>query len=140
MFGLKRGLIAIHPELPWCPDDRTAVILQFSSMSFAHLGISRVAISKDVSRGSDRWSAKTNGARDPRAAPAAGNDQPSRLVADAGGRVIWSAPRGEIMIIDLPPWSDAHLYAKGALLVTSASWFGCYVPVFPGNRRSSRQS
>ena len=61
-------------------------------------------------------------------------------VAGAGGRVIWSAPRGEIMIIDLPPWSDAHLYAKGALLVTSASWFGCYVPVFPGNRRSSRQS
>lgn len=43
MFGLKRGLIAIHPELPWCPDDRTAVILQFPSMSFANPGISRVA-------------------------------------------------------------------------------------------------
>jgi uncharacterized membrane protein len=49
-------------------------------------------------------------------------------VAAAGGRVIWSAPRGEIMIIDLPPRSDANLYARGAVLVTSASWFGCFVP------------
>jgi uncharacterized membrane protein len=61
-------------------------------------------------------------------------------VAAAGGRVIWSAPCGEIIIIDLPPRSDAHLYAKGALLVTSASWFGCFVPASPRDRRrSSRQ-
>jgi len=61
-------------------------------------------------------------------------------VAAAGGRVIWSAPRGEVMIVDLPPWSDAHLYAKGALLVTSASWFGCFVPVSPADRRRSFQT
>jgi lipopolysaccharide export system ATP-binding protein len=50
------------------------------------VGIPRVAISKDVSRGSDRWSAKTNGARDARVASKQRPDQPSRLVADAGGR------------------------------------------------------
>jgi uncharacterized membrane protein len=49
-------------------------------------------------------------------------------VATTGGRVIWSAPRGEIMIIDLPTVSRAALYARGALLVTSASWFGCFAP------------
>jgi hypothetical protein len=49
-------------------------------------------------------------------------------VAAAGGWVIWSAPHGEMMIIDLPPRSNANLYARGAILVTSASWFGCFVP------------
>jgi len=49
-------------------------------------------------------------------------------VATAGGRVIWSAPRGDIMIIDLPTSSRGDLYASGALLVTSASWLGCFAP------------
>jgi uncharacterized membrane protein len=49
-------------------------------------------------------------------------------VATAGGRVIWSAPRGDIMIIDLPTSSRGDLYARGALLVTSASWLGCFAP------------
>jgi uncharacterized membrane protein len=49
-------------------------------------------------------------------------------VATAGGRVIWSAPRGDIMIIDLPRSSRGDLYASGALLVTSASWLGCIAP------------
>jgi uncharacterized membrane protein len=47
-------------------------------------------------------------------------------VATAGGRVIWSAPRGDIMIIDLPTSGRGDLYARGALLVTSASWLGCF--------------
>jgi lipopolysaccharide export system ATP-binding protein len=42
-----------------------------------------VAISKDVGR-SDRWS--KNGAEDARATPARNDQQPSRLVANAGGR------------------------------------------------------
>ena len=49
-------------------------------------------------------------------------------VGTVGGRVIWSAPRGEIMIIDLPTSSRGDLYARGALLVTSASWLGCFAP------------
>jgi uncharacterized membrane protein len=49
-------------------------------------------------------------------------------VARAGGRVIWSAPRGDIMIIDLPTAGRGDLYARGALLVTSASWLGCFAP------------
>ncbi len=47
-------------------------------------------------------------------------------VATAGGRVIWSAPRGDIMIVDLPTAGRGGLYARGALLVTSASWLGCF--------------
>jgi lipopolysaccharide export system ATP-binding protein len=43
-----------------------------------------VAISKDVSRGADRWS--KNGAQDARPVPDREESQPSRLVADAGGR------------------------------------------------------
>jgi uncharacterized membrane protein len=49
-------------------------------------------------------------------------------VGTAGGRVIWSAPRGDIMIIDLPTSSRGDLYARGALLITSASWLGCFAP------------
>jgi uncharacterized membrane protein len=49
-------------------------------------------------------------------------------VASAGARVIWSAPRGEIMIVDLPTPTGVILYARGALVVTSAAWFGCYAP------------
>jgi lipopolysaccharide export system ATP-binding protein len=44
----------------------------------------RLAISKDVSHGSDRWS--TNGAAAAPTDRARGQTQPSRLVADAGGR------------------------------------------------------
>jgi hypothetical protein len=32
------------------------------------------------------------------------------------------------MIIDLPTSSRGDLYASGALLVTSASWLGCFAP------------
>ena len=47
-------------------------------------------------------------------------------VASAGGQVIWSAPRAEIMIIDAAASGTANLYAGGALLVTSGAWLGCY--------------
>jgi uncharacterized membrane protein len=47
-------------------------------------------------------------------------------VASAGGRVIWSAPRAEIMIIDAAASGTPNLYARGALLVTSGAWLGCY--------------
>jgi hypothetical protein len=49
-------------------------------------------------------------------------------VASAGGRVIWSTPRAEIMIIDTAAQGTANLYAGGALLVTSGAWLGCYAP------------
>ncbi|MGY2907663.1 DUF2243 domain-containing protein [Bradyrhizobium sp. URHC0002] len=49
-------------------------------------------------------------------------------VATAGGRVIWSAPGGDMMIIDLPTSSRSELYTRGALLVTSAAWLGCFAP------------
>jgi uncharacterized membrane protein len=49
-------------------------------------------------------------------------------VAAAGGRVVWSSPRGDIMILDLPTSSRGDLYARGALIVTSASWLGCFAP------------
>jgi len=55
-------------------------------------------------------------------------------VASAGGRPIWSAPRGEIMVVDLPFRSDTELYARGALLVTSAIWFGCFPAVSSAER------
>jgi hypothetical protein len=51
-----------------------------------------------------------------------------RAVAAAGGRVIWSAPGGDMMIIDLPTSSRGDLYTRGALLVTSAAWLGCFAP------------
>jgi uncharacterized membrane protein len=58
-------------------------------------------------------------------------------VASAGGRVIWSDPRGEIMIIDLQNPISASLYARGALLVTSAAWFGCFAPASAAAARAS---
>jgi uncharacterized membrane protein len=61
-------------------------------------------------------------------------------VTSAGGRPIWSTPRGEIMIIDLPVWRDTELYAKGALLVTSAIWFGCFPALYSDRWRSLEQS
>jgi uncharacterized membrane protein len=51
-----------------------------------------------------------------------------RAVAAADGRVIWSAPGGDMMIIDLPTSSRSDLYTRGALLVTSAAWLGCFAP------------
>jgi uncharacterized membrane protein len=51
-----------------------------------------------------------------------------RAVAAAGGRVIWSAPGGDMMIIDLPTSHHSDLYTRGALLVTSAAWLGCFAP------------
>jgi uncharacterized membrane protein len=51
-----------------------------------------------------------------------------RAVATAGGRVIWSAPGGDMMIIDLPTSHHSDLYTRGALLVTSAAWLGCFAP------------
>jgi uncharacterized membrane protein len=51
-----------------------------------------------------------------------------RAVATAGGRVIWSAPSGDMMIIDLPTSRHSDLYTRGALLVTSAAWLGCFAP------------
>jgi uncharacterized membrane protein len=58
-------------------------------------------------------------------------------VASAGGRVIWSDPRGEITIIDLQNPISASLYARGALLVTSAAWFGCFAPASAAAARAS---
>jgi hypothetical protein len=40
-------------------------------------------------------------------------------------RVIWSAPNGEIMVLDAPPLAAAQLYRRGAVLVTSTSFLGC---------------
>jgi hypothetical protein len=51
-----------------------------------------------------------------------------RAVATAGVRVIWSAPSGDMMIIDLPTSRHSDLYTRGALLVTSAAWLGCFAP------------
>jgi uncharacterized membrane protein len=46
-------------------------------------------------------------------------------VASIDGRVIWSAPNGEVVVADLGP-RRANLYVKGALLVISTSWIGCF--------------
>ena len=57
-----------------------------------------------------------------------------RAVAAADGRVIWSAPGGDMMIIDLPTSRRGELYTRGALLVTSAAWLGCFSPDRFGSR------
>ena len=57
-----------------------------------------------------------------------GTGAPAAIAAAASvdARLIWSAPDGQIILIQLPASSSIiPLYRSGAILVTSTSWMGC---------------
>ena len=58
--------------------------------------------------------------------PGTGPTAAIAAAASVDARLIWSAPGGDIILIQMPASSSRiPLYRSGAILVTSTSWMGC---------------